>query len=61
MDEYQTKGLAKWAIHKIVILNGLTFVLAEEIGQERQPQKRKRELAPALQMEFSTNATVPDG
>ena len=62
MHEYQTKGLIKWAIHKRVILNGLTFVVTEEIEQERQLQKEKSgRKAPALRMEFSINGTIPDG
>jgi hypothetical protein len=42
MHEYQTKGLINLANHKRVILNGLTFVVAEEIEQERQPEKREK-------------------
>ena len=62
MHEYQTKGLINWAIHKRVILNGLTFVVAEEIEQERQPQKEKSgSEVPALRMEFSRNASIPNG
>jgi hypothetical protein len=33
----------KWPIHKRVILNGLTFIVAEELGQKWQPKKRKAE------------------
>jgi hypothetical protein len=44
-----------------VILNGLTFVVAEELGQKWQPKKEKREQAPAFQMEYSTSGTKPNG
>jgi len=58
--EYQNKGLAEFAFRNYVILSEMFF--AEQTGPQRKCslKKKKREQAPALQMQLSTPLSIAD-
>jgi hypothetical protein len=49
------------ALHKKMILNGLTPVVAEQLGQKWQPRKEKREQGSRTPNVVTTGVIIPNG